>query len=233
MLAGLWLLSAAGCGGLVAQSRNAQGVRLFDQARYQEALQEFEQAIISDPSGADGYYNLAAVYHRLGSLNNDRSHLDQAEHYYNQCLDRDAEHQQCYRGLAALLVEEERSEEAFRLLERWADRSPTSAEARVELARLTEEFGDRQAAKEHLIEALSVDPRDPRALAALGRLREQSGQYALAVNNYRQSLWQNQAQPEVAARIAALEPSLNPANRAMGAPFPETQMAGRNTTPFR
>ena len=73
VLAGLWLLTAAGCGGMVAQSRNAQGVRLFEQSRHQEALQQFEQAIISDPNGADGYYNLAAVYHRLGSLNNDRS----------------------------------------------------------------------------------------------------------------------------------------------------------------
>ena len=138
-MAVLCLSTAAGCGGLAAQSRNAQGVRLFEQARHQEAVREFEQAIGSDPDNADGYYNLAAVHHRLGIQSQDPTELAQAEHYYNQCLDRDENHRHCYRGLAVLLVEQERSEEAFRLIEGWVDRNPMSATPRIELARLFEE----------------------------------------------------------------------------------------------
>jgi len=233
-LAGLCLPNAAGCGGLAAQGRNAEGVRLFDQARYQEAIRQFEQAVASDPNNADGYYNLAEVYHRMGVLNGDASHLAQAEHYYNQCLDRDENHGHCYRGLAVLLVEQERSEEAFRLIEGWVDRNPTSADAKIELARLFEEFGDKQAAKERLIEALSADPQNARALAALGRLREQLGEHALALHNYEQSLWRDRFQPDVAARVAALQQSgLSPSGVPLQSGPGATRMATKNATPLR
>ena len=232
-LAGLCLLTAAGCGGLAAQTRNAEGVRLFDQSRHQEAIGKFEQAINSHPDNADGYYNLAAVYHRLGTLTQDPSHAAQAEHYYNQCLDRDDNHRCCYRGLAVLLVEQERSEEAFRLIEGWVDRNPTSAEPKIELARLFEEFGDQQAAKEHLAEALSADPENARALAALGRLREQLGEQALALHNYQQSLWRDRFQPEVAARVAALQSAFSPIATSTNSPPGPTQIVTRNASPLR
>jgi len=232
-LGGLSLLTAAGCGGVAAQTRNAEGVRLFDQSRYQEAIGKFEQAINSDPDNADGYYNMAAVYHRLGTLTQDPSHSAQAEHYYRQCLDRDANHCRCYRGMAVLLVEQERSEEAFRLLEGWADRNPTSAEPKIELARLFEEFGDRQAAKEHLVGAIAADPQNARALAALGRLREQLGEHALALQDYQQSLWQDRFQPEVAARVAALQSVVSPVATATTGRLGTTQIVSRNTSPLR
>jgi tetratricopeptide (TPR) repeat protein len=232
-LAGLCLPVAAGCGSIAAQSRNAEGVRLFEQGRYQESIAQFEKAINSDPKNADGYHNLAEVYHRLGVTNRDPSHLAQAEQHYNRCLDRDENHRQCYRGLAVLLVEQERSEEAFRLIEGWVDRNPAAAEPKIELARLLEEFGDRQAAKERLLEALSADPQNACALAALGRLREQMGEHALALHNYQQSLWHDRFQPEVAARVATLQSSLP----ATGAPLPGspggTRIVTRNAAPLR
>jgi len=232
-LAGLCLPIAAGCGGIIAQSRNAEGVRLYDQGRYQESLDRFEQAVNSHPDNADGYYNLGAVHHRLGLLTQDPSHFAQAEHYYNQCLDRDENHCHCYRGLAVLLVEQERSEEAFRLIEGWVDRNPLASEPKIELARLFEEFGDRQAAKEHLVEALSVDHENPRALAALGRLHEQMGEHALALNDYRQSLWHDRFQPEVAARVAALQSAASPTTTMINSAAGATRMVTRDATPLR
>ena len=38
-----------------AQGRNAEGVRLFQQNRYQEALREFQEASYDDPGNADAY----------------------------------------------------------------------------------------------------------------------------------------------------------------------------------
>lgn len=205
----LILITAAlvlpGCSGLAARGMNAEGVRYFQRAQYEPAVQQFQQAIYSDPANADGYYNLAAVYHQKGKLENRRADLDQAENLYNQCLDRDPEHKDCYRGLAVLLVEEGRNEEGFRLIEGWCDRSPTSAEARIELARLNEEFGDQRAAIQHLTDALALDSNNARALAAMGKLREQLGDRMQAMANYQQSLFINRFQPEVAARLAALQ----------------------------
>ncbi|HPP54236.1 MAG TPA: tetratricopeptide repeat protein, partial [Thermoguttaceae bacterium] len=112
-----WLacLGLAGCGSVASRGINAEGVRLFQQSRYDEALQQFQKAVYLDPKDADGYYNLAATYHRLGVLNQRPSDLKQAEHYYHMCLDQNPDHRECYRGLAVLLIEQGKGEEAFRL----------------------------------------------------------------------------------------------------------------------
>ena len=207
---------SAGCWGFAARGKNAEGVRLFQQARYNEARQQFEQATYEDPTNADGYYNLAATYHRLGKLGNRAPDLKKAEDYYNQCLDHQPNHAECYRGLAVLLAEQGRSEEAFRLIEGWVDRQPGLVDARIEMARLFEETGERRAAKEHLLQALAIDPDNPRALAALGRLRELLGENAQALADYQRSLWRDRFQPEVAARVAALQSAVGASGGTAG-----------------
>ena len=198
------LLGLAGCGSFAAQGRNSEGVRLFQQARYQDALRQFQEATYADPNNSNGYYNLAATSHRLGRLEHRQSDLDQAETYYNLCLDRNANHVECYRGLAVLLAEQGRKEEAFRLIDGWVQRQPSQADARVELARLHDEYGNRQAAKDLLIEALTADPKSTRALTALGKIREEAGDKAQALANYQRSFSLDNRQPQVASRLSAL-----------------------------
>lgn len=201
------LLATPGCESLASRGMNAEGVRLFQQGQYAPALQQFQQAIYNDPKNPDGYYNLAATYHRMGNAEHRQADLEQAERLYNQCLDQDPNHRECYRGLAVLLIEQNRTQEAFRLVQGWVERQPTSADARIELARLCEEFGDVKSAKERLVEALSINPNDTRALAALGKIREQLGEKEQALANYQRALALNRFQPEVAARVAALQPT--------------------------
>lgn len=223
----LLLLGLAGCGSFAAQGRNSEGVRLFQQARYQDALRQFQEATYADPNNSNGYYNLAATSHRLGRLEHRQSDLDQAETYYNLCLDRNANHVECYRGLAVLLAEQGRKEEAFRLVEGWVQRQPSLADARVELARLNDEYGDRQAAKDILIEALVADPKSTRALTALGKIREEAGDTAQALANYQRSFSLDNRQPRVASRLNALRGG----GRTLG-PAVElgTRVADRNDT---
>ncbi len=231
----------SGCGGFSAASYNAEGVRLYEQARFDDAMRQFQEASFSEPMNADAYYNLAATYHRLGKTYNSTADLDKAETYYNMCLDRNENHTDCYRGLAVLLAEEGRSAEAFRLLQGWAGRQPSSSDARIEIARLYEEYGDRNSAKEQLIEALAAQPNNARALAALGHIREQSGDTVQALANYERAVSYGNQQPQLVARAAALRsatgagyygtplygPTL-PANSNGG-----TMMADRNTAPIR
>lgn len=204
------MAATAGCGGFASRGMNAEGVRMFDQARYQEAARQFQQSIFSDPSNPDGYYNLAATYHRLGSTGNRPADLTQAERYYNQCLDRAPDHSECHRGLAVLLMQQGRRAEAFRLMEGWADHSPGLADPKIELARLLEETGEKEPAKQHLIDALKADQRNPRALAALGRIREQTGETHEAALAYQRSLSADHFQPGVRARLATLRSTLGP-----------------------
>ena len=203
---------------------NAEGVRLFSEARYDDAIQEFHRAINNDPRNADGYYNLAATYHRMGTQTGNKQYLQQAEQYYRMCQDHNPDHTQCYRGLAVLLVQQGRSEEAFHLIETWADRQPMLAEPKIELARLYQEFGDLQAAKIRLNEAVRVDPHNARALAALGSLHEQLGEQAAAIQDYHQSLERDPAQAELAAHVATLQSGPSPTSPP-GSPSGGTQIA--------
>ncbi len=189
---------------MVSNSQNAEGVRMFDQAYYQGAQQRFLQAIQTDPNNPDGYYNLARTYHQLGKLHNQPADFDQAERNYNLCLDRDQNRTDCYRALAVLLNERGRSADAFRLMEGWAARNPSIAAPKVELARLYEEAGNKDAAKHQLIDAVTVEPTNSRALAALGKLREDGGETQQALANYQRSLQLDPNQPQLASRVAAL-----------------------------
>jgi tetratricopeptide (TPR) repeat protein len=199
----VWLCST-GCAWM-AHTDNIAGVGFYEEGNYAAATQKFQRAIEADPNDADSYYNLAATYHRQGKLAQQQAQLQQAETYYHLCLDRSPDHRDCYRGLAVLLVEEGRADDAFSLLQRWGERSPSSPEPKVELARLFQEFGDKQAAQAHLQDALSIAPDNPRALAALGKLREESGDPTQALAVYQRSLAGNRFQPEVAARVATLQ----------------------------
>lgn len=203
VLAALALLSA-GCG-MIAKGRNVDGVRYFQQANYQMAAQRFQAALEANPRDADGYYNLAAVTHRTGLQNKDANLMVQAESLYNQCLDLNPNHVPCRRGLAVLLTETNRTDRAIVMLKNWSVTSPQSSDAHIELARLFEETSDPRSAELQLNEALQLKPNDWRALAALGRLREQAGDYPQALANYQRAIAINRSAPQLAERVAVLQ----------------------------
>lgn len=200
-------LSATGCR-LVSQGQNTAGVRLYQQGQYQAAIHRFQQSIATDPLNSNSYYNLASTYHQMGKIEHRQDELDQAESFYNQCLDHDPNHVECYRALAVLLCEQGRQDDAQRLLEGWSQRNPNLAAPKVELARLSQEFGNLDKAKEQLIEAIAAEPDDRRARAALGALHEQTGDHAQALANYERSLAVNRFQPGIAARRDTLRTAM-------------------------
>ncbi|QDS86458.1 tetratricopeptide repeat protein [Rosistilla ulvae] len=199
----LLALSLSGCQ-FAASGQNAQGVRLYDQGQYSAALQQFQQAISSDPKNPDSYYNLAATTHRLAKERNDRALMDQAESLYNQCLDIQPSHVDCHRGLAVLLVETDRPDRAFALLRNWATSQPQLADSRIELARLYQEFGEGETAQKFLEDAIHQDGNNARAWLALGQIREAAGDYQQALQDYQRSYDLNSMQPQVAERIASM-----------------------------
>lgn len=193
---------------------NTDGVKQFQQGQYQQAMNNFQQAIAANPNNSDAYYNLAATLHDWGRRSNNNDLLEQSESLYHRCLDLNGDHVDCYRGLSVLLVDTKRKESAFTLLERWAQRSPALPEPQIELARLYEEFGDNDSARQYLTRALDVNSGSSRAWAALGRLREEEGRLAQALTNYQQAYNLNRYHPGVPERIAALQQRLTVASRS-------------------
>lgn len=223
ILVALVALTCSGCQ-LAASGQNATGARLYEQGQYSSALQYFQKVIATDPTNADGYYNLAATNHRLGTQRQDAQLLDQAEALYNECLDHDPNHVECHRGLAVLLVDTARPDRAFALLKNWASQNPNFAEPRIELARLYEEASDPATALKYLEDAVQKDGNNSRAWLALGRLREQQGDLNQALQNYQRSLAINGAQPLAAERVASLSRQISANFEAAAAGVP-TQIA--------
>ena len=79
------------------------------------------------------------------------------------------------------------------------------ADPRIELARILEETNNLPQATARLVEAIAIEPNNSRALTALGRLREVSGDTEQALANYQRSLAVNRFQPAIAARVASLQ----------------------------
>lgn len=190
-----------------SRALNTDGVRFFQQGNTNAAIQRFQEALSSNPYDPDAYYNLASTYHHAAKQTGNDALMRQAEGIYLQCLDRNPNHVDCHRALAVLLVDTKRPDSAFTLLERWVARSPQMSDARIELARLYEEFGEERTAQRFLNEALGIDNRNARGWAAMARLHERQGDYAQALSNYRQAYQLNNYQPGVANRIAALQNS--------------------------
>ncbi|WP_460166470.1 tetratricopeptide repeat protein [Thermostilla marina] len=227
------LVTASGCSGITAQGLNAEGVRLYRQSHYDAAIERFEKATALDPRNADAYYNLASTYHQLGKLKKNPAYFAQAEQYYHRCLDYDPNHTACYRALAVLLVEQGKSQAAFRLLQNWMVQNPGSPEPKIELARLCEEFGEIDAAENHLLSALAIDNTNARALAALGHIRELNGHTIQALENYQRSLMYDERQPLVAMRVAALQSHLGLSGQASLPNRNETRLSARADQPLR
>lgn len=199
----LLLASLGGCR-WASTGQNTLGVRLYQQGRYPEALQQFQVAQSTDPANPDAYYNLAATYHKLGVGQKDPQLIEQSESLYNQCLDLQPNHVDCHRGLAVLLAESGRPDNAMTLLKNWADANPALSDPRIELARLNQEFGQAKVAERYLDEALALNPSDHRAWTARGQMRESAGDLGQALQNYQQSLAINSLQPDLYQRVASL-----------------------------
>ena len=196
-------LAVCGCGGIVTND-NAAGVQLYQQGNYLDAVNHFQQALARQPGNADCFYNLGATYHQQAKLLGRPADLETAEQYYHLCLARNPNHDACQRGLAVLLVEENRRDEAMAQLQQWAQRQPGNPNPQIEMARLCQEHGDLREAENHLIDSLAIDPNNPRTLVALGQIRESEGEATQALSNYTRSLAIDPKQPTVAARVATL-----------------------------
>ena len=177
LLVGTFLVAASGCG-MIAQNRNAAGIR---------------------------YYNLGAVAHLQGFQTRNNAQIGQAESLYRQCLSINPNHVDCHRGLAVLLAQTQRIDQAFEVTKNWCVTSPQSADARVELARLYEEYGDLRTAELQLQQALQIDLNNPRVHASLGSVKEKMGDLPQALANYQRSYTLNTFQPGVPERIASLQ----------------------------
>jgi len=224
-----YLFLISGCHTMNAENRNSQGVGYLEQQKYDLAISEFEAARMQAPDAPNAYYNIASTYHQLGAKNNDPKMYSMAEQYYKLCLEKDPNHVNCHRGMAVLLVETSRTENAFALLRSWEIRQANDANPKIEIARLYQELGKNDDAAKYLTAAVSANPNDIRAYNALAALQESTGDYQNAMVNYQTSIAKNWNQPAVTTKIASLESRMT-GTVAIGA-TPATTFPATNASP--
>lgn len=206
-LAGITLL--AGCSSIGGSVANSSGMGYYERGNYAAAADEFQQALMSDPSNPDYMANLARVRMKTGDAFG-------SEQLYRQALAASPSHQPSYHGLAELMVAQGRGQEAQAMLSTWANSQPYNAEPQIELAWLHRGQGQVQEAGQALQRALEINPNNAIALANLGELYQETGRPDQAVAMYQQSLRVDWNQPDVHSRIAAAGQAAGPSH-AMGA----------------
>jgi tetratricopeptide (TPR) repeat protein len=181
-----------------AQAYSQDGLSLFQRGRYQDARESFQAALVLRPNDAGLLYDLGQCCDRVDDTAN-------AEHFYQQCLERAPDHAPCHHALAALLVRQGRRPEAVRLIEGWLARQPRLAAAYAEDGWLLHQGGDLPAAQARLQQALQFDPRDQRALTELGLIYESMQRPDRAVALYERALGTDPHQPELVQRVSLLK----------------------------
>ena len=197
-------MTGVGCTNMSAEGRNSQGLRYFQQARYDMAISEFQTAVNQSPDSPEGYYNIGMTYHTLGQSQREATYYAQAEQYYKLCLSKNRDHEACRQNYAELMFETGRVVEAFHFLHDWEVVYKDAAAPKLAMAKLYNDAGRPEDALTYLNAAALKEPQNAQVYNALGKFREAYGDLNLALENYRVSYQLNPAQPEIATKIAQL-----------------------------
>jgi tetratricopeptide (TPR) repeat protein len=175
-----------------------RGKTLALKGNYPEAARQLERELSFRPS-PEGFYLLGYCYVRLAEQRGDPRLYHHAEQAFRACLTRSPDHAPAYYELTGLLEKQGRISEAEEMLRQWAARNPNSPEPRLQLARFYHLTGENRAAEDALIEALTLDPKNPRTLVALNAVRRNPGQLLLAEQNRSRPRIYDPTQPELAS----------------------------------
>ncbi|MCS7045098.1 MAG: tetratricopeptide repeat protein [Gemmataceae bacterium] len=191
----------------LARYYNDDGVYLFSQGHYRQALECFELALTLEPDNHGMLYNAGQCHDRLG-------HWQTAERYYLEVLQRHANHADARRAYVALLYQTGRAEEANRLIDQWLQQQPNSPDAYVlDAWRLRRQKAFPQALG-RLQQALAVDPHHAPALIEMAILYEQTGMPERAAALYERIVDRQPDQAEVKRRLDELR------SRGIARPLP-------------
>jgi tetratricopeptide (TPR) repeat protein len=204
---------------------SVEGVRYFNQARYDQAQRAFLEALKREPNNPDIYFNLAETYHQSAKVAITQNEIakaqqqyDEANKYYRNCLAIDINHLKANRGLAAMLIEIKQPKMAFDHIINWCNISPHLQDPKIELARLYQEWAQIILAQgqknecdtynkktlEILQNVIANDPNNYRAWRAIGFIHENNGNRENAIAAYQKSVALNPNQNDLKNKLLTM-----------------------------
>src|ERR1700746_1584633 len=113
--AGLMLISATGCSKLRAPDQRNKGVQSYKNAKYEEAIEHFKQAVDLDPTLLNARLYLATAFAQQyipGADAPDNNKMaEQAIDQYKEVLQRDPKNVNSVKGIAYLYLQMKRFDE--------------------------------------------------------------------------------------------------------------------------
>lgn len=129
---GLVLLSTAGCSKLRARDQLNKGVQSYKNAKYEEAINHFQQAVSLDPSLVNARLYLATAFAQQyipGADTEDNNQMGQnAIDQYKAVLERDPKNINSVKGIAYLYLQMKRFEDAKTFYRKAIDADPNDPE---------------------------------------------------------------------------------------------------------
>ena len=149
------------------------GATLYEQRRYEEALAVTRVTIEQNPDFPEGHVNLGVIFSALGRF-------EEAEKHLRHALALNPQNVDLFQRLAEALTPQGRYEEAIEVLAQAATLTPDSTQAaklHFLMGETARENGQPEAAAEHYIHALELDPHHWEALHWLATLRAEQQRY--------------------------------------------------------
>lgn len=202
-LVGVLLVCLAGCvttfdGEERWRYINDEGVTLFAQRDYKQALEFFDYALTLHSQDPILIFNMAQCYDRLGDLT-------RAEQYYASCLQHDPKHADARLALIELRFRAGKTAEANQMIQDWLKEAPTSADPIVADAWRLRREKNIPLAQARLEEALAVDMNNRPALTEMAILWESQGMPERAYVLYERILQRDPKQIAIRARLEELK----------------------------
>lgn len=132
---------------------NEIGIKAFQEKRYEDAAQAFNDAIEQDPNDAVGYINFGNL---LATLND----VERAERFFQKAITVDEKAATAYYGLANLYYNAERFVEAAKLYQKAVEHGIEGADAYFMLAKSFEREGNQTLALPYMQRAAELAPDD-------------------------------------------------------------------------
>ncbi len=146
-----------------------------------------------------------AALHFAAQIHSELEQTDKAEALWKECLAQSPLHMGPYVGMATLLMEKGRNEEAVETLLKAQKLGGTAPEMLLKLGEAYENLGDLDHAIQYLKEGVAQYPEDSNLWLVQGRVLNQLGQSAEAENSLRRSIaMAGESEPALYALNAAL-----------------------------
>jgi tetratricopeptide (TPR) repeat protein len=164
-----------------AKNKFVQGVKLYQQGKFDEAIEAFNDVLSEKPDFAEGYYNLGMAYLRKGDV-------DIAQEKMEKAIELKPDFIEGYFGLGQIYIEKKDEEKAAEIFKKAVDIKPDDAKIYANLGSLYFSLNKDNMALENLNKAKELDSLLPDTYYQLGLLYFKQGALEEAVHNFEEFL---------------------------------------------